>query len=61
MVKSVPAEMSRVRRYLGAYLEHRPYRFCEDAEVKVLLPADPRDLLPHSTAPAVVEGRAVRL
>ncbi|MFE1049361.1 GAF domain-containing protein [Streptomyces olivaceus] len=55
---TVRAEMSRVRRYLGAYLEHRPYRFCEDAEVEVLLPPDPRDLLPHSTAPAVVEKRA---
>ncbi|GAA2565754.1 GAF domain-containing protein [Streptomyces lienomycini] len=55
---TVRAEMSRVRRYLGAHLEHRPYRFCEDAEVEVLLPADPRDLLPHSTAPAVVEGKA---
>ncbi|MFG2680896.1 GAF domain-containing protein [Streptomyces sp. NPDC048392] len=55
---TVRAEMSRVRRYLGAYLEHRPYRFCEVAEVEVLLPPDPRDLLPHSTAPAVAEGRA---
>jgi hypothetical protein len=42
---TVRAEMSRVRRYLGAFLEHRPYRFAEDAEVEVLLP--------HSTAPAV--------
>ncbi|MFJ5995322.1 GAF domain-containing protein [Streptomyces sp. NPDC092370] len=50
---TVRAEMSRVRRYLGALLEHRPYRFAEDAEVEVLLPDDPRDLLPHSTAPAV--------
>ncbi|MFI5856877.1 GAF domain-containing protein [Streptomyces parvulus] len=55
---TVRAEMSRVRRYLGPYLEHRPYRFCEDAEVEVLLPTDPADLLPHSTAPAVREGRA---
>ncbi|WP_309141992.1 GAF domain-containing protein [Streptomyces griseicoloratus] len=54
---TVRAEMSRVRRYLGAYLEHRPYRFCEDAEVEVLLPEDPRDLLPHSTAPAVAKRR----
>ncbi|MFD4263945.1 GAF domain-containing protein [Streptomyces sp. NPDC058534] len=54
---TVRAEMSRVRRYLGPYLEHRPYRFCEAAEVEVLLPPDPRDLLPHSTAPAVREGR----
>ncbi|MFF8016851.1 GAF domain-containing protein [Streptomyces sp. NPDC007929] len=50
---TVRAEMSRVRRYLGAFLEHRPYRFAEAAEVEVLLPDDPRDLLPHSTAPAV--------
>ncbi|MFF8571915.1 GAF domain-containing protein [Streptomyces sp. NPDC015408] len=57
---TVRAEMSRVRRYLGPYLEHRPYRFCEAAEVELLLPPDPRDLLPHSTAPAVREGRATR-
>lgn len=55
---TVRAEMSRVRRYLGAFLEHRPYRFCEDAEVEVLLPDDPRELLPHSTAPGVAGGRA---
>jgi hypothetical protein len=55
---TVRAEMSRVRRYLGGFLEHRPYRFCEDAEVDVLLPADPQDLLPCSTAPAVVASRA---
>ncbi|WP_079658830.1 GAF domain-containing protein [Streptomyces sp. 3214.6] len=55
---TVRAEMSRVRRYLGGFLEHQPYRFCEDAEVEVLLPADPMGLLPHSTAPAVVRNRA---
>jgi hypothetical protein len=54
---TVRAEMSRVRRYLGGFLEHRPYRFREDAEVEVLLPDDPRDLLQHSTAPAVMKGR----
>ncbi|MEU9451309.1 GAF domain-containing protein [Streptomyces sp. NPDC048277] len=54
---TVRAEMSRIRRYLGALLEHRPYRFREDAEIEVLLPDDPRDLLPHSTAPAVAAGR----
>jgi hypothetical protein len=54
---TVRAEMSRVRRYLGGFLEHRPYRFCEDAEVDVLLPAEPGGLLPHSTAPAVVRNR----
>ena len=54
---TVRAEMSRVRRYLGGLLEHQPYRFAEDAEVELLLPADPRDLLPQSTAPAVVNVR----
>ncbi|MCH0561604.1 MULTISPECIES: GAF domain-containing protein [unclassified Streptomyces] len=54
---TVRAEMSRVRRYLGCWLSHRPYRFCEGAEVDLLLPADPRALLPHSTAPAVVGAR----
>ncbi|MGW2930621.1 GAF domain-containing protein [Streptomyces sp. NPDC001156] len=54
---TVRAEMSRVRRYLGAFLEHRPYRFCESAEVELLAPADPRDLLPHSMAPGVVRAR----
>ncbi|MCF0077274.1 GAF domain-containing protein [Streptomyces lomondensis] len=54
---TVRAEMSRVRRYLGALLEHRPYRFAEDTDVEVLLPEDPRDLLPHSTAPAVARRR----
>lgn len=55
---TVRAEMSRVRRYLGALLEHRPYRFCEDVDVEVLLPDEPRDLLPHSMAPAVTDARA---
>lgn len=55
---TVRAEMSRVRRYLGALLEHRPYRFREDAEVEVVLPKDPRELLPHSAAPGVARGRA---
>ncbi|MEG8278790.1 GAF domain-containing protein [Streptomyces sp. AHA2] len=54
---TVRAEMSRVRRYLGAFLQHQPYRFAEDAQVEVVLPDDPRDLLPHSTAPAVSQHR----
>ncbi|MER5405818.1 GAF domain-containing protein [Streptomyces sp. NPDC002769] len=54
---TVRAEMSRVRRYLGAFLEHRPYRFCDDTEVELALPEDPRDLLAHSTAPAVRRAR----
>jgi hypothetical protein len=58
---TVRAEMSRVRRYLGAFLEHRPYRFRESAEVELLTPADPRDLLPHSLAPGVVRARGACL
>ncbi|KPI18441.1 hypothetical protein OK074_1640 [Actinobacteria bacterium OK074] len=54
---TVRAEISRVRRYLGTFLEHRPYRFREGAEVELLLPDDPADLLPHSTAPGVVRDR----
>lgn len=55
---TVRAEMSRIRRYCGELLQHRPYRFREDAEVEMLLPDDPRDLLPFSSAPAVTRGRA---
>ncbi|MEU2060273.1 GAF domain-containing protein [Streptomyces sp. NPDC013455] len=54
---TVRAEMSRIRRYLGGLLQHRPYRFCDDAEVEVLFPEDLRDLLPQSTAPAVIRKR----
>lgn len=54
---TVRAEMSRIRRYLGPLLEHRPYRFREDAEIEVRLPADPLDLLPCSNAPAVAADR----
>ncbi|WP_318200667.1 GAF domain-containing protein [Streptomyces sp. SCL15-4] len=54
---TVRAEMSRIRRYLGELLRHRPYRFCEDAEVEVVLPDNPVDLLPQSSAPAVVRKR----
>ena len=54
---TVRAEMSRIRRYLGDLLRHRPYRFCEDVEVEVLLPGDPHDLLPRSTAPGVARRR----
>lgn len=55
---TVRAELSRVRRRLIGLLDHRPYRFREEVEVEVLLPDDPRDLLPHSTAPAVLGARA---
>ncbi|MGA4838898.1 GAF domain-containing protein [Streptomyces sp. G45] len=55
---TVRAELSRVRRYLGGLLAHRPYRFHEDAEVELVLPDDPARLLPHSLAPAVARARA---
>ncbi len=55
---TVRAEMSRVRRYLGAHLDHRPYRFTERADVEVRLPDNPLDLLPHSAAPGVARARA---
>ncbi|WP_240109777.1 GAF domain-containing protein [Streptomyces sp. MUM 203J] len=55
---TVRAEMSRMRRTLSGVLAHRPYRFRDELEVEVRGPADPRDLLPHSTAPAVVAARA---
>ncbi|GGS67687.1 GAF domain-containing protein [Streptomyces cinerochromogenes] len=54
---TVRAEISRIRRYLGEILQHRPYRFSEDAEVTVVLPDDPRELLTQSTAPAVTRKR----
>ncbi|MFD3573579.1 GAF domain-containing protein [Streptomyces sp. NPDC058644] len=56
---TVRAELSRVRRYLGGLLAHRPYRFPEDVDVQVILPEHPANLLPHSTAPAVCEARRV--
>ncbi|MGW7073219.1 GAF domain-containing protein [Streptomyces sp. NPDC054855] len=56
---TVRAEISRVRRYLGGLLAHRPYRFPEDVDVDVILPEHPANLLPHSTAPAVREARRV--
>ncbi|MFF0434454.1 GAF domain-containing protein [Streptomyces sp. NPDC004327] len=55
---TVRAEMSRVRRNLAGVLAHRPYRFSEEVEVDLRRPAHPSDLLPQSTAPAVVAARA---
>ncbi|MDI5971721.1 GAF domain-containing protein [Streptomyces sp. SL13] len=56
---TVRAELSRLRRHLGAVLAHRPYRFAEATPVRLLRPADPRDLLPFSTAPAVLAARGL--
>ncbi|GAA2247389.1 hypothetical protein GCM10010145_13150 [Streptomyces ruber] len=50
---TVRAEMSRMRRLLGAYLEHRPYRFAEGVEVEILLPEDGPEPFPRAAAPGV--------
>ncbi|MFJ9609300.1 GAF domain-containing protein [Kitasatospora sp. NPDC101176] len=55
---TVRAELSRLRRYLGGLLAHRPYRFAESVLVAVDGPDDPYDLLPASSAPAVRRLRA---
>lgn len=54
---TVRAEMSRIRRTLAGVLAHRPYRFGEEVEVELRGPEDPVDLLPRSTAPAVLAAR----
>ncbi|MFD9796220.1 GAF domain-containing protein [Streptomyces sp. NPDC059070] len=54
---TVRAEMSRLRRRLAEVLAHRPYRFAEGVEVEVIGPDRAVDLLPHSTAPAVLGAR----
>jgi hypothetical protein len=54
---TVRAEMFRLRRYLGGMLRHRPYRFCEWIDVVIQRPENGVDLLPGSTAPAVVRLR----
>ncbi|MEV4560118.1 transcriptional regulator [Kitasatospora sp. NPDC049285] len=55
---TIRAELSRLRRHLGGLLEARPYRLSTAAEITVLGPDDPADLLPGSAAPAVRELRA---
>ncbi|WOX21381.1 helix-turn-helix domain-containing protein [Streptomyces solicathayae] len=54
---TVRAEMSRIRRNLASVLAHRPYRFSEEVTVELVTPPLPADLLPHSTAPAVLAVR----
>ncbi|MFH9424446.1 GAF domain-containing protein [Streptomyces sp. NPDC017529] len=54
---TVRAELSRLRRHLASVLAHRPYRFADGVDVELRLPPHPVDLLPHSTAPAVVAAR----
>jgi GAF domain len=54
---TVRAEFSRLRRQLAGVLAHRPYRFADEADVQLLRPVDPLQLLPFSTAPAVLAVR----
>ncbi|WP_436844989.1 GAF domain-containing protein [Streptomyces roseoverticillatus] len=54
---TVRAEMSRMRRTLAGVLSHRPYRFAENVDVRLLVPTRPADLLPSSTAPVVLADR----
>lgn len=50
---TVRAELSRLRRHLGAVLDHKPYRFADWVQVDVRWPDDPQRLLGHSSSPAV--------
>jgi hypothetical protein len=54
---TVRAEFSRLRRQLAGVLDHRPYRFTDETDVRLLLPDDPLQLLPFSTAPVVLAAR----
>lgn len=54
---TVRAELSRIRRTLAGVLSHRPYRFADGLEVRLLAPSRAEDLLPASTAPVVVAAR----
>ncbi|MEU1311265.1 GAF domain-containing protein [Streptomyces cinnamoneus] len=54
---TVRAELSRIRRTLAGVLGHRPYRFADGLEVLLVVPPHPADLLPGSTAPAVLAAR----
>ncbi|MEU6082666.1 GAF domain-containing protein [Streptomyces sp. NPDC047108] len=54
---TVRAELSRVRRTLAGVLDHRPYRFADGVRVELLTPRHASDLLPHSTAPALLAAR----
>ncbi|CAM5458615.1 GAF domain-containing protein OS=Streptomyces rimosus subsp. rimosus (strain ATCC /DSM 40260 / JCM 4667 / NRRL 2234) OX=1265868 GN=SRIM_032380 PE=4 SV=1 [Streptomyces rimosus subsp. rimosus] len=55
---TVRAELSRLRRHLASVLAHRPYSLADGVDVELRLPPRPVDLLPHSTAPAVVAARS---
>ncbi|MFI9201911.1 GAF domain-containing protein [Streptomyces sp. NPDC053048] len=54
---TVRAELSRMRRTLAGVLSHRPYRFADGLDVRLLAPGHGADLLPASTAPVVLAAR----
>jgi len=54
---TVRAEMSRLRRQFGTTLDHQPYRFADNVDVRVDLP-DTGSLLAWSVAPAIQALRA---
>ncbi|MGK5733266.1 GAF domain-containing protein [Streptomyces sp. URMC 124] len=54
---TVRAEMSRMRRTLAGVLSHRPYRFADGVDVRLLTPPRGEDLLPSSRAPVVLTDR----
>jgi len=54
---TIRAELSRLRRNLGGVLAHRPYRFADGVDVRLVRPVEPLDLLPHSVAPVVLAAR----
>lgn len=56
-VVTVRAEMSRIRKQLVGVIAAQPYRFAESVELQVRYPADMRNFLTASNAPAI---RAVR-
>lgn len=53
-IVTVRAEMSRLRKVLGALLEGRPYRLADGVRALLVLPEDPTTVLPGSSAPVVV-------
>lgn len=56
-VVTVRAEMSRLRKQFTGLLAAQPYRFAGSIELSVHYPADRRQLLPPSTAPAIRAAR----
>jgi transcriptional regulator of acetoin/glycerol metabolism len=48
---TVRAEMTRLRRTLTPVLRRQPYRIDENIHTRLVLPASPHAILPHSNAP----------